>query len=887
MGKAKYLSGKQLQQALFLRTEGYAANVRTIYQKALTEIIDLVKGTQLEDGVPFSFKEYGYSEEVTPIFRRMYSQVYQVIRGGIEKEWLFSSENNDELVKSVFGDRSIEDHHFARFFKRNSEAMDAFFARKTEGLSLSQNVWKYVGQFKGELEGTLDLAIGEGTPANRIASQVKEYLKDPDRWYRRFRIKVGEDENGNPIYGRIWKRRVFDKESGIYQWINDDPKNYHPGRGVYRSSARNAQRLARTETNIAYRTADYERWQQLDFIVAVEIKTSNNHPITDICDELKGIYPKYFKWTGWHPNCRCYMVPVLAKQEDLDRMLDNILDGEEPGHLSTRPSDTVREMPGQFTRWIEDPKTQKRIEEARVKGTLPYFIRDNEGVIWPKAKTPLDIARERHAARTQDDIDRIRSAWFEKTAVTKFGNKILDTMGGISDVDTSALSEALRKANYPEAQKEAHRLVLIGKQIKALEYLENPLQVAKDYSYAEAKAVNDAVAAKFQKWADKLGVSDYSAMSLEQKAKKLTFELDWLPQNHFGKSWEKTWEVAQNAYAKELAKVQDLMDWEKIKSGASVAKAFVTKSQPYKDLVSDLEAAIAANKKQEAQSILANIEQKRKKIEDAATKRAKKKLGDSKVVFTEKDLTQERKDAAKWFHHASDANDYFFEYAKRDWASATVEEKAAMYQYTAGSSYITEPLRAIKGYYHYYTSRLAESEMHIARMTDYISRSTFRDDVWVKRDEISAFMQYRFKLPRSLDSYMSDPSKLVGLEGVDDSFMSCGNCRNTKFGSKPVCLNIYCPKGTRASYAEPFSAFGYTHDNGVSTPGKNWNGVSKPVTTGENEIILQRGTRFRITKAEYNQRDGKWYIDLEVLSQDPRAIKGMVSTGSGFYCEFE
>ena len=31
----------------------------------------------------------------------------------------------------------------------------------------------------------------------------------------------------------------------------------------------------------------------------------------DICDELQGIYPKTFKWTGNHPNCRCVMIPIL------------------------------------------------------------------------------------------------------------------------------------------------------------------------------------------------------------------------------------------------------------------------------------------------------------------------------------------------------------------------------------------------------------------------------------------------------------------------------------------------------------------------------------------------------------------------------------------------
>ena len=45
---------------------------------------------------------------------------------------------------------------------------------------------------------------------------------------------------------------------------------------------------------------------------------------------------------------------------------------------------------------------------------------------------------------------------------------------------------------------------------------------------------------------------------------------------------------------------------------------------------------------------------------------------------------------------------------------------------------------------------------------------------------------------------------------------------------------------------------------------------------GENEIILQRGTKFRITKAEYT--NGKWYIDMEVLEQSPKEIKG-----NGYY----
>lgn len=378
MAKRKYIDYKKAQAELYKRTEGYAANVGAIYRSALTEIINLVKGTELVAGKPFSFSEYGYSDEVTPILRSMYSRVYQIIRKGVEKEWLLSNEHNDGLVKAVFGDSSIENNHFARFFQRNMDAMNAFFARKTaSGLNLSQKVWKYTGIYKDELEDALDLAIGEGTPANRLATQIQKYLNDPDRFYRRFRVKIGEDENGNPVYGRVWKRRVYDAETESYKWVDDDPRKYHPGRGVYRSSYRNAQRLARTETNIAYRTADYERWQQLPFVIGVEVKLSNNHPEPDICDDLKGIYPKNFKWTGWHPNCRCYMEPVLATPNEVDKMLDNILDGTDPA--SVECSDVVTAVPPTFKDWVKS--NEERMEKAANAGTLPYFVKDNQKTI--------------------------------------------------------------------------------------------------------------------------------------------------------------------------------------------------------------------------------------------------------------------------------------------------------------------------------------------------------------------------------------------------------------------------------------------------------------------------------------------------------------------------
>ena len=375
---AKIVNSMQLQIDLFKRTEGYAANVREIYRVYMNRLINLVKGTELEDGKPFSFSEYGYGDEATAIFREMYSRLYQEIRKDVENEWILSNNNNDDLVKSIFGESSIRNNHFARFFKRNKEAMDAFFARKTgeEGLSLSQKVWRYTGQFREELENCLDLAIGEGTGANKLASKIQTYLQDPDRFYRRFRVKVGEDENGNTVYGRQWKRRVYDKEGKGYKWIDDDPKKFHPGKGVYRSSYRNAQRLARTEINIAYRVADFERWERLDFIIGYEIKVSKNHPHYDICDELAGKYPKSFKWTGWHPNCRCYMIPILAGGDEIEEMIEKIMAGEDRG---ISQQEEITDFPNSFSHWLKE--NEDRMNEAQVRGTLPYFIKDNPEAI--------------------------------------------------------------------------------------------------------------------------------------------------------------------------------------------------------------------------------------------------------------------------------------------------------------------------------------------------------------------------------------------------------------------------------------------------------------------------------------------------------------------------
>lgn len=373
----KYLPG------LFARTEGYASNVSKYYTAAVNTLLDLAADVDLEPEEVFYFADHKkLSVKATNVLRGLYSAVYQEIRRGVIAEWEFANLSNDAMIESIFGKGLKDDNHYARWFSRNHDAMDAFFKRKSEygGLNLSQKVWKYTSQFKEEMELALSASLGRGDSAATVSRHVRQYLQEPDRLFRRVR-----DEEGNL---KLSKRAAA----------------YHPGRGEYRSSYKNAMRLARTETNMAYRAADNERWSQLDFVVGIEVKRSKRHFPCKICEALAGKFPKDFDFRGWHPQCRCYAVPILCSMDEMVAMQKRMLNGEDVGGFHS--ANEVREPHADFKKWVSE--NQERIEEARQRGTLPYWMKDNPRYIsdTPKPiRTPLTV-EDRERSRELRELAR-------------------------------------------------------------------------------------------------------------------------------------------------------------------------------------------------------------------------------------------------------------------------------------------------------------------------------------------------------------------------------------------------------------------------------------------------------------------------------------------------
>lgn len=384
----------------------YQREIQQIYNTYIREAAQIGASIDFDPSKPLSFDDYPLTRKrMDALQKKMASDIEAVVYNGIDEQWALADGKTSALIAAVFAGLSAEELEArkAKYLTNRDDAREAFKTRKENGMNLSDRVWQYTDQFKEEMEMGLDLGLRDGKSADALSRDLRKYLVNANMLFRRVR----------DIHGVLH--------------LSQRAKAYHPGQGVYRSSYKNARRLAATEINIAYRTADHDRVQDLDFVVGIRVNLSNNHtlngePFTDICDDLsapfgskatkgKGCYPKDFKFTGWHPLCRCFITTILKTPEEMDADDDRIMRGDEPADPS-ESKNYVEDVPDNFKTWSKN--NAERVERAK---SVPYFIRDNRGYYndainsKPKELTPLEIAAQRHAQRTPEQAQSIRDRW--------------------------------------------------------------------------------------------------------------------------------------------------------------------------------------------------------------------------------------------------------------------------------------------------------------------------------------------------------------------------------------------------------------------------------------------------------------------------------------------
>lgn len=903
MAKKNNIDPKSATQARIKRTEAYAERVRLLFAQTVNEILALNKSMpQLDEGEMFSFagESMKRQKEVERLLRLLHSVATMAIEKGIRLEWSQANDECDKLVKSCFGKRALSSPEFAAWTQRNSAAMNAFIARSENGLNLSQRVWKSVEQLRDEMEVAITVSVGEGESAASMSRKVRQYLNDPDLMFRRFRYK--DPESGE--WRRKWKKRIKDPATGKVKWIDYDKRTYQDqwtGRGYYKSSAQNAMRVARTETNIAYRRADNERWQQMDFVLGQRVNLSRSHPKKDICDKLAGDYPVDFVFDGWHPQCFCFVTPILMDEDEMAKVSEAFLRGEKYEPRGKR----ITDYPDNFKQWVSEHKED--IAQSRDRGTEPYFIRNNaiaiDEILDPSLKklTPQQIAAKRHEARTPEQEDEIRRRWKERSErieaekihsrqvnatannvlnaaakrfasfgistaeleeAIKSGNtaliqqqtktlalamsakqqlikatakKVNSVADGYSEVDTTALNEALASGNLEAIHKQTRAIAQSGLAMKKAEQALSAIipdahTWHEQFTLAELQQVYAAVESK---------LANISTLPLYEQVKAIEKEIKWVSDPTYLKPHKQypTWNVAQDAYMKKLDEVKKQIAVAEAKDAIDKLKVYVA-SHPKATTVANavLEAELLLASGGDMLTIKAKIDyaQKRKELQEKAA--AQKAVKGSKIgEVTFKELSKKRQkellDDYK-VNTVEGMDDVMRPATEEAWKGLIEEERMLLTKYTQTYSYLNEPLRNMS-----YCGGRAKDEYDndMPKITAALSRVKTKQDMVVRRGTSDYYIP-------EIGKNLSQAE--VGDTFIDGAFLSTACHRDKGFGGS-INMIILIPKGAQGIFAEPFTHYNagyYDYQTRI------WNGTEKVGLGGEFEWIGQRGSRFKVIR---------------------------------------
>lgn len=846
----KVISKKQLfsfegfDVAHYKNTEEYAKAVDMLYNQAIQDFAKLAGKVNINPNKPFSFNDSPSAKKAAQeIIGGLSSNLTSVISKGSRDQWLYACKKNDAFLGSILNTSKVPKNALEKYQDKNLDALSAFQNRKVNGMDLSQRVWNYTDQMRGQMELGIDIALGDGLSAQQLSRELRQYLVDPDKLFRRVR-----DKHGNLV-------------------LSKNAKAFHPGQGKYRSSYKNAMRLTRTEINMAYRESDQLRWQQLDFIVGFEVKLSNNHtlngvPFVDICDDLAGKYPKTFKFSGWHPQCRCHAVPIMMERDEFNNdelaELKAAINGTEYKRYPS--ANEVTDLPDSFKAWAAD-------NAGRSLGwkSQPYFIRNNfeGGTLAGAFKSPtIAPVKPIKPVKTEAQKSDIQNRWNTRVATNQFSGELQAIGEQYPDVESISkymgkvqaainngapvndVSAMVGKLKNKVAVKEAWEVRRVENQLGKL--IPDVKANIAQYGIDSVNTVYGAVEKK---------LAQFESLSLAYQQKKLTFEVKWIEDN---KKYS-TWKLAQDAYKKALTNVEYKIAKQEVTE--SLADAFkyaqTTMSKNVKAMADELNVLLGKNAPLatlESKSNALNIEvQKLKAKKDAAALRKLKAGANDPDAYS-----KARKDAALWAKTVEQADNKVRGVSGKVWQAATAHERDAAYFYTHTYSSINEPLRGVP---YYGGKSLTVAKAKVPHLTSIIDKSYYDIDMWVQRGVDGNGFKGLFGVDINQINPKNLTSDLVGKIGTDNGFVSCGVAKGKGFEHQQVIYNIYCPRGTKMLYAEPFSQYG-------AGAKSSWDGISKQSSFGsEAEMILQRGTKFRITKAEYNPSKRKYFIDVEVIEQ--------------------
>jgi len=182
----------------------------------------------------------------------------------------------------------VERYSDSVWAKIHTAAVDAVMRIRPGGFTFAESVWDITYQSQRSIRRAINVAVVTGRSASAVSRDIRGFLSQPKKLFRRVRDKRGRLQ------------------------LSRTAKAYHPGTGVYRSSFKNAMRVARSELNRAFREGQIRYALQKPWIKEIIWHIGGPNPCEE-CDGLDGnAFPVAEVPDTPHPHCMCWLETVIV-----------------------------------------------------------------------------------------------------------------------------------------------------------------------------------------------------------------------------------------------------------------------------------------------------------------------------------------------------------------------------------------------------------------------------------------------------------------------------------------------------------------------------------------------------------------------------------------------
>lgn len=708
------------------------------------------------------------------------------------------------------------------------------------GWSLSSRIWGDNEQTMKDAYQIMAKGLAENKPIFEIAKELEQYVRPSAKKAWNPVLAMKNTKTGKIEYKRIYKKQV----------------DY------------NAQRLARTLAQHSYQQSFLATTQKNPFITEYIWHSNGSRPC-ELCKSRDGVHFKKDELPMDHPNGMCTMEPVVV-----DNLVDQLAD------WFNNPDGTypeIDEFAGNFG-------YEAKVVKTPLDFVNKYGMSTKSPNAWYNSLNQIQKA-EAKALKEQSGLNW--NDWYEKHVkstgdpnldfVKKYGSSDKSPAAWFNSISASQKAEAklLKEQTGLTWQKWYEQYVYSGSgssmASSAVKAAAKSADDLLDDALAAAKAKLDAIPNKTYSgiWKDDVTLADYES-KIDAIAKKKNFYMQGIDDlKHF-----------QNE------------PW----AAAKIAK--------YQKYVDDLDEFEALGKQYAAA-------QKEVKAAQLAIKKAKGPVG----KFDPSEYTDEAKASAKSFTSATEADKFHRPQLDEVWGQTSEYEHYSVWEYTQNSNPINKSLSgyhdswsrdSFKGLgntdlghedgWRYFSTSTFENKFGVNGHNDYksvvknlttaIDKSEMADSVFLVRGSdkngfaglLEGDLLSFDDAKRLLSS--GDAKKIkAALEGqtfTNHSFLSTGIAKGTGFGGD-VKYEIFAPRGTHAIYAEPASYYGNTvgMKEQLYKVGQSYSSIGH-----EAEVIIQRGTDFRITEVVVD-RYGDITVKMEVVNQPDYFKTGLEHTHNG------